>query len=600
MPSIDEILPNVLTVAERAWTELADPQEPTSKGKGLGDPPKWPEWALIFDTETTTDATQALLFGTYAVARLVGGRYVTPMEGVFHADDLAQARPDELELLHAYADRHELRLVSRREFVKNVFLKVGYRMRGLIVGFNLPFDLSRIAIDVREARTRFKGGFSFILDGDERGENRHAPRLRIKHAHNKLAFFQFSKPHKPPRDMLIPDGSLDGKPVPHYAYPGRFLDLRTLTAVLTDRGHSLASACTALAVPNGKHAVHQHGVITEAYIDYAVQDTRATTALLNALKAEYDRHPIDLAPDKAYSSASIAKKYLQAMNLTAPLDVNLDLPPERLGQAMSAYYGGRSECRIRKTPVPVVYCDFLSMYPTVNAIMNTWRLLTAEKLEAVDATETVRELLETVQLEDVLDPSFWPDLHGYACIAPDGDVVPVRANYAYADGVAGYQIGVNPLHSVADSWYALPDLIAAKLLSGDTPEVLEAWTLNATGRQAGLQPVALRGEDEIDPVREDFFKRVIEMRNEVKNDTSRPEEEWERQQRFLKVLANSGSYGIYAEMNRHEPAKPEKLLVYAGDEPFKAKAIPDRTPSHPSPPSPPQPHASCLPFSNAS
>ena len=29
---------------------------------------------------------------------------------------------------------------------------------------------------------------------------------------------------------------------------------------------------------------------------------------------------------------------------------------------MAAFYGARAECRIRKVEVPVVYCDFLSMY----------------------------------------------------------------------------------------------------------------------------------------------------------------------------------------------------------------------------------------------
>jgi hypothetical protein len=54
---------------------------------------------------------------------------------------------------------------------------------------------------------------------------------------------------------------------------------------------------------------------------------------------------------------------------------------------MTGYYGGRAECRIRKTVKPVVYCDFLSMYPTVNTLMRLWRILTAASLSAVDATD---------------------------------------------------------------------------------------------------------------------------------------------------------------------------------------------------------------------
>ena len=60
---------------------------------------------------------------------------------------------------------------------------------------------------------------------------------------------------------------------------------------------------------------------------------------------------------------------------------------------MTAYYGGRTEVRVRRTIVPVVYTDFLSMYPTVNVLMGLWDLLIAERLEIEDATADVRSLL---------------------------------------------------------------------------------------------------------------------------------------------------------------------------------------------------------------
>ena len=50
-----------------------------------------------------------------------------------------------------------------------------------------------------------------------------------------------------------------------------------------------------------------------------------------------------------------------------------DFPREVLGYAMNAFFGGRAECRIRRTPLPVVYTDFTSMYPTVNALLGNWR-----------------------------------------------------------------------------------------------------------------------------------------------------------------------------------------------------------------------------------
>ena len=53
-------------------------------------------------------------------------------------------------------------------------------------------------------------------------------------------------------------------------------------------------------------------------IKYARQDVRCTAALLNAAKQEFDLHPIPVSPDKAYSPASIAKGYLEAMNIQPP------------------------------------------------------------------------------------------------------------------------------------------------------------------------------------------------------------------------------------------------------------------------------------------
>jgi len=56
-------------------------------------------------------------------------------------------------------------------------------------------------------------------------------------------------------------------------------------------------------------------------------------------------------------------------------------PKRYLGYAQSAFFGGRTSAHIRKVPVPVVYTDFLSIYPTVNRLMNLWRFVTADKIK---------------------------------------------------------------------------------------------------------------------------------------------------------------------------------------------------------------------------
>src|SRR6266478_6462915 len=63
--------------------------------------PKWPEYACVFDTESTLDPKeQALTFGFYRVCRLQESSYVCVEEGILHADDL---RPEYRDVLSRYA-----------------------------------------------------------------------------------------------------------------------------------------------------------------------------------------------------------------------------------------------------------------------------------------------------------------------------------------------------------------------------------------------------------------------------------------------------------------------------------------------------------------
>jgi len=109
------------------------------------------------------------------------------------------------------------------------------------------------------------------------------------------------------------------------------------------------------------------GLITEDEIFYGRNDVLATLGLLNALKQEYELHPITLPPDRAYSAASIGKGYLRDMGIAEPVQKFKVIPPKIHGIAMAAYYGGRAECRNRRWPMPVVPVDVTSEYPSVDA-----------------------------------------------------------------------------------------------------------------------------------------------------------------------------------------------------------------------------------------
>ena len=521
-----------------------------------------PQRTLVLDTETTVDATQRLVFGVW---RYYTDRWNYPPgqccveEGIVYADDLPDRDPDGFALLLAYALDHraatfpgrdpKLHLLSRSEFVEKVLYRYGFKLRATAVGFNLPFDLSRLAVAASTGRGRFSGGNSLKLWERERFR----PRVAYKSIDSRRNLFGYTTP----ADADEP-------------FRGHFLDLRTLTFALTDRGHSLESACAAFGVPYVKQPV-EHGAITEDYVTYCREDVEATARLFGAATSEYHRHPIELQETKAFSPASIGKAYLRAMGIRPILDRQPDFDPSVLGWAMSAFFGGRAECRIRKTPLPVVYVDFLSMYPTVNALMGTWKLVTAQRVAIDDVTDKVRRLLSDPDLLDrCFRREFWPELIGLVEVVPEGDVLPVRAAYDAASPDFG--IGVNPYRKSGTAWYSTPDFVASALLTKKVPAFRRAIRFRGVGRQGGLVPLAIRGMVEVDPAEDDFFRQVIELRHTVKDDLGQGAGEAARLSGFLKVLANSSGYGIAAEFVRHEEPLPVTVDVFADTEtPFEAR-----------------------------
>jgi hypothetical protein len=252
------------------------------------------------------------------------------------------------------------------------------------------------------------------------------------------------------------------------------------------------------------------------------------------------------------------------MGIVEPMRKFKDITPKIQGIAMAAYYGGRAECRIRRWPVPVVPVDLTSEYPSVDALLGIWDVMTAARLTTEDVTDDVRALLANVTLDELFKPAFWKQLNFYARIVPDGDILPVRSVYDSKSGTCN--IGLNELHWKQPMWIAGPDLIASVLLSGHIPNVQEAFRIVPHGKQRGLRPVNLRGATLVDPKKEDFFTRVIEYRKQNKAD--------DRLQYFLKILANSTSYGTYLQLDpvKIDPRNRPKITVYSGEYMFEQPA----------------------------
>jgi hypothetical protein len=243
---------------------------------------------------------------------------------------------------------------------------------------------------------------------------------------------------------------------------------------------------------------------------------------------------------------------------------------------MSSYFGGRAEVHIRRTIVPTLYCDFASMYPTVCTLMGLWRFVIAQGVDEQDATAETQAFLDDVKLNDLQDPKAWERLTTLVQVQPEADVFPVRARYAtrikeQTKSADMPTIGVNYLSADRPLWFTLADCVASKLLTGRAPKVVRAVRFSAKRAQAGLTTVEIAGEAEyrVIPDKNDFYKRVIELRRRVKGDLkdaqrrdpdSQEVKNLDMNQLALKILANATSYGIFIELNV-EDADDEDALV---------------------------------------
>jgi len=117
--------------------------------------PKWPEHALIFDTETRITADQSLTFGVYRLCKRAGNRYRVTQEGSSMLTTCLRTRLRSFKrtcnrrFLTQDLSRQDFPLFSRSEFMQKIFWPEIRRHCSLICGFNLPFDLARLALDWR-------------------------------------------------------------------------------------------------------------------------------------------------------------------------------------------------------------------------------------------------------------------------------------------------------------------------------------------------------------------------------------------------------------------------------------------------------------------
>ena len=351
----------------RGYVETDPP--PRRQRRRWRQPPS--NFVLFFDTETAPDGAQQLRFGCYQLCQGDQCRE----RGIFY--DPGNVKPSEISELRRVANSRGHRLMTAPDFIDSVFYPAA-KAGALIVGFNLPFDISRLAIHHDTARVvprkdgsvdrSMQGGFTFSLSGDPKNGN-----LRVKHLSRRAAFINFS-----------------------VAERGYFLDLKTLAAALTSKSHRLDSLAKSLKTATPKADFSDFGRdIDEEFISYAIDDVQVTRECYERLIAQYEKHGLSgqTPATRIYSEASLGKAYLEAMNIRPWRLVQRDFPNDILGAIMSSYFGGRAEVHRRREVVRTLYCDFASMYPTVCTLQRLWRFVIATGVDWADATAEAQTFL---------------------------------------------------------------------------------------------------------------------------------------------------------------------------------------------------------------
>lgn len=157
------------------------------------------------------------------------------------------------------------------------------------------------------------------------------------------------------------------------------------------------------------------------------------------------------------------------------------------------------------------------------------------------------------------DPSIWPELNSLVHVDPNWAILPVRFKQPRDDH---YTIAVTPLQTPQGRWYTLADVLASIVLGGPAPVIRQAIRFVPKGRCRRKQTefrnaVPLNTKDPI-------FKVIVEQKQLAKGGAA-GSADLAGLEIGLKQMANSGSYGIYAEVNVSPSAddKPLSGSVYS-------------------------------------
>jgi hypothetical protein len=530
-PPVEEF-PAFLRVVE-------EPVKPRRKTNPPQKPGPNDRLTLVFDTETKTDTHQELRFG---IAQLYSNGRLT-QTWVFAGDLTAKER----ETISTWAAAHNAPVLTLFEFVTKEFLPLAVSQRAVVVGFNLPFDLARIAAEW-EPKRKFARKRAWTLSLIPRSNPKWAyvPRLRVERVNSAMSFISFT-----------------GTKGRWRKYYGAFVDCRTFVRALTGEKHSLKSAGEAFGCIRKKTEADYHGPVTPRFLDYGLNDVELTWELYRKCRERYAVFGLDVHPSRIYSSATLAKAIWKARRVAPPA-----LSPKTNGRLMAAFFAGKVECKVRAYEVEdVAVLDFTSQYPSLYCLLGAERFLTAEGIASRRSTEEIRIWVDGLTFEDLLRRETWLDQRMWSLceVESGGAILPLRSTFTGSETSAP-TIGWN--HVTTEPGLTLPymvaDVLAAKLLGGMIPKIVRAATFEPVGRQE-VRAVKVLGV-EVGP-EAGLIQTLAEQRIKEKRDKTKG---WGPRAEGLKTICNAGSYGIFVELNRKNRSGTVRIHG-VGEEPFETE-----------------------------
>ncbi|MFI5417723.1 MAG: hypothetical protein ACHQ2Y_02330 [Candidatus Lutacidiplasmatales archaeon] len=515
-------------------------EEPVkAKEKGEWDPGPGPNDRLTFvlDTETTTDERQDLRFG---IAQLYSNSLLTRTL-VF----TGKVTANEYAAILAWAAEHKATVSTVAEFVSREFLPLALDSRAVVVGFNLPFDLARVAVDWEPKRkVRRATAWSLLPIPRTNPKFAFVPRIRVERVHSAMSFISFT--------------GTKGK---FRNYRGSFVDCRTFVRALTGESHSLKSAGEAFGCIRKKTEQDYRGKVNRRFLDYGLNDVELTAELYFRCRERYAEFGLEKHPSRLYSSATLAKELWKLRGIVPP-----KLPAPVTGLLMASFHAGQTECRVRGREVEdVAVLDFTQQYASLYCLLGAERFLTAERIATRRSTEEVRAWVEGLTFQDMRRRETWADPRMWSLceVESDGAILPVRSTF---DGPSTGAPTIGWNHVTTERGLTLPymvaDILAAKLLGGAVPKIVKATTFEPVGRQE-VQPVNVLGV-EVGP-EQGLIQTLAEARIREKKSGapgSKPRADG------LKTICNAGSYGIFVEVNRK--ARKGRVRVHGlGEDPFE-------------------------------